>query len=92
MRNKAVPNLLLFLDAGSVICLFGVERCELLLNLLCQTVDECGPFLLLIDQQLGFLLVGILVVIESVFDGEDVLVYGNTIFKELCEGECTFYS
>jgi hypothetical protein len=63
-----------------------------LLHLLGQAVDEGGAFIPLSGEFLYFLLVVLLVVIESVLDGEDVLVDGYSVPEKLSVCNCTFSS
>lgn len=62
------------------------------LNLASQSIDEGTSFLLLDGQTFGLLLVAGLVVVKPVFDGQDVLVDGNSVSKELNKQNSTFSS
>ena len=65
------------------ILLFLIQLLQSFRCLLEETLDESGPFDLLGGEVFHFLLVLMFVVVESVFDGQDVLVDGYSVIKKL---------
>lgn len=55
-----------------------------------QSIDQCRPFLFLIGQFFDLLLIGGLVVVEAVLDGQDILVDRYSITEKLHKQGGTF--
>jgi hypothetical protein len=55
-----------------------------------QSINQCRPFLLLTGQFFDLLLIGILVVVEAVLDGQDILIDRYSITEELHRQGGTF--
>lgn len=81
--DELEPVILMGLGAFSVVFLVAVGLVQKFLNSFGQTVDQSAPLLLLSHKFFDLLLIGVLVVVESILDGQDVLVYRDSVSEEL---------